>query len=383
MCDVTRVVRRGWLSLLSPLLLAALVCCLAVVSQLGGMVGGIAFASDGQIWLHRSYGQGEGGTGEPRFSLAPAYYDPSDPASLSYFILNTRQGTLVHNALRVTNVGTQKGTVSLFAADASTAQMTGIVYSSANPAQHEVGSWLSLSMKQVTLTAGQSLLIPFTVRVPNGEEPGQHMGGIIAQSAAEPTSSGVNSSGNVQFQVSLVHQQIIALQVDVQGRSTQQLAASSIQAGTTNGNQELLIDLHNPGNTMLKPQGSLQIMNTQGQILQTLPLSMDIILPGTGVSYQVVLSGQPFATGTYRASLTLTYGESHMLTYATNVLLVRQEPKPDTTPAPSGSGFPTWLIVVLAALALVAIVLAGGLRAKVAGPAGRATTKKRTRRRRR
>jgi len=51
--------------------------------------------------------------------------------------LNARQGALVHNALRVTNVGTQKGTVSLIAADASTAQMTGIVYTSANPAQHE------------------------------------------------------------------------------------------------------------------------------------------------------------------------------------------------------------------------------------------------------
>ena len=362
--DVSRVTKRGqWL-------LIALLCCSAVQVA----AGSVAFASDRQ-----------GASGQPRFSLAPAYYDPGNLASLAYFVLNTRQGALVHNALRLTNVGNQTGTVSLLPADASTAQATGIVYSISDPAQHAVGSWLSLSKKQVTLAAGQSQLVTFTVHVPAGETPGQFVGGIIAQSAAEPTSSGANAAGNIQFHVSLVHQQIIAVHVNVQGTLTQQLAASGLQASVINGNQAMLIDLHNSGNTMISPSGTLQIINAAGKTLQTLPLHLDIMLPGASITYPALLQGQPLATGSYRAVLTMTYGQKRTLTYSTSVSMARQDTQNSISPPPPTSSSNVLLIV---ALALLAVFAAGGLliskRLRVASPSSRLSraTRKPTRKQR-
>ena len=84
-------VRRVWWF---PLL-AVVVCWTTFVAETGGM----AFASTGQS-----------GSGQPKFSLAPVYVDPGNPESLAYFIMNTRAGTLVQNALAEALLGVQTTT---------------------------------------------------------------------------------------------------------------------------------------------------------------------------------------------------------------------------------------------------------------------------------
>src|ERR1700694_737712 len=210
-------VRRVWWF---PLL-AVVVCWTTFVAE----TGGLAFASNGQS-----------GSGQPKFSLAPVYVDPGNPESLAFFIMNTRAGALAQNALRVTNVGGQPGTVGLIAADGSTAQTTGIVYTSADKARNVVGSWLSLSMNNLTLAPGQSKVVQVKIHTPKGEAPGQYIGGIIAQDVVQQTTNGSSSIGNDEFNMSLIHQQIVSVEVNVAGEMRQQLAATGIEAGIINGN---------------------------------------------------------------------------------------------------------------------------------------------------
>lgn len=375
--DVVRRMRRGrWL--------LAFAVCLALLIEMTGM-GSVAlarqFALDGNT-LQR--GQ-HNGTGQPKFSLAPASSDPNNPASFSYFVLNAQRGKIARNALRVSNVGNEAGTVSLIAADASTAQTTGLVYASADPVKHNVGSWLALTVQKITLAPGQSQLVPFSVYVPASEAPGQYVGGIIAQSMIQQTSNGSQASNNVQFQVNLIHQQIIAVEVVVQGTLTQQIAATGIRASLSNGNQEMLIDLSNTGNTLVDPQGSLSILNAQGKSILSLKLDLNAMLPGAIVTYPVMIQGQPLATGIYKVVLTLTYGQNHVLNSTATVSITRQEALASLSIASltSASRFPMWLAILLV------IGVAGGLlfvlrgqRVRIAGLARRANGA-RTRRERR
>src|SRR6184192_581415 len=53
-------------------------------------------------------------TGQANFALQPVLYDPSNPVTKSYFVFDSKPGTILHNRVRVTNNGTMAGTVSLY-----------------------------------------------------------------------------------------------------------------------------------------------------------------------------------------------------------------------------------------------------------------------------
>ncbi|HLX39237.1 MAG TPA: hypothetical protein VKR42_01835, partial [Ktedonobacteraceae bacterium] len=103
-----------------------------------------------------------------------------------------------------------------------------------------------------------------------------------------------------------------------------------------------------------------QVTNAQGQIVQNLPLTMQTILPQATITYPVYVQQQPLQSGTYQATLTLTYGQNHILKYTTTFTVTqRQVNKVVTpvqkTPTPQATtAFPFGLI------GLVALV-AGGL----------------------
>ncbi|HLX40786.1 MAG TPA: DUF916 domain-containing protein, partial [Ktedonobacteraceae bacterium] len=167
-------------------------------------ISGVSYASSGQSTTSQASQTGQ--VGQPGFTLQPVYYDPSNPATRSYFVINTRQGVTIHNEVRVINDGTAKGTVSLSPADGTTAQTTGIIYAPVNPAQHEVGSWITLSTTQLTLTPGQSQIVPFQIVIPKSEQSGQHIGGIIAASTGQQLTTDSNS--NSQIHINVEHQMI-------------------------------------------------------------------------------------------------------------------------------------------------------------------------------
>ena len=336
-----RFLRSGqWLQLL-----IALAC--SGIMIIG--INGVSYASSGQSTADQA-----DQVGQPGFTLQPVDYDPSNPATRSYFVINTRQGVTIHNEVRVINEGTAKGTVSLSPADSATAQTTGIIYSPANPSQHEVGSWIMLGTNQLTLAPGQSQIVPFQIIIPKDEQPGQHIGGIIAASIGQQLAT--NGSSSSQLHINVEHQMIIAVLLNVAGTQVEQLATTGLQVSNTNGYQSLLLKLQNSGDTMLKPFGNLQVTNAQGQVVQKLTLTMQTILPQASIAYPVYIQQQPLQPGTYTATLTLTYGQQHTLKYTTTFTVTQQQVKKVVTtgqkmqtPA-AASSFPYWLITLVALL---------------------------------
>lgn len=285
----------------------------------------------------------------PKFGLQPVFYDPSNPATKSYFVFDSAAGMILHNHIRVTNSGTTIGTVSLYPVDATTGQTSGVVYLSGNDTQHDVGTWITLGLQHVTLLPGQSQIIPFQVAIPSIVRPGQHVGGIVAESEAMESES---TPGGSTIQIHVQSLTIAAVQVNLPGTPIEQLVATGIQPGGENGYQSLLVHLSNTGTVMLKPEGELQVVDVQGTVVRNLPLKLDTLLPQTEINYPVYMKGQALKAGDYRATLTLIYGHNHVLRFTQVFTITQQQLRQVFTSVPSimwGNllgEMPLWQIVV-------------------------------------
>src|SRR3989442_6294718 len=126
------------------------------------------------------------------FSLKPTSFDPAVPVTKSYFILGAHAGTTLKRSVLVTNSGTATGTATLSAVDATTGQSSGTVFLAASVKQRRVGTWISLSVQQVTLAPQQSQTVSFQVVVPKNSLAGQHVGVIVASDVVKALANNKN-----------------------------------------------------------------------------------------------------------------------------------------------------------------------------------------------
>src|SRR5205823_14084620 len=109
------------------------------------------------------------------------------------------------------------------------------------------------------------------------------------------------------------------------GTPIEQLVGTGVQAGGENGYQRLFLGLSNTGTIMLKPYGSLQVTDTQGQVVKNVSLKLDTFLPQTAINYPVAITGQALAAGNYQATLNLTYGHGQVLHYTIRFTVTQQQ----------------------------------------------------------
>ena len=302
--------------------------------------------------------------GVASFSLKPTSFDPSVPATSSYFILSAHAGTILKRSVLVTNSGTATGTTTLSAVDATTGQTSGTVFLAANIKQRNVGMWISLSAQHVTLAPKQSKTVSFQVVVPRNAFAGQHIGGIVAADEVKAPKKNKHS-----VQITIQNLSIIAVQINLPGPTIEQLSTSGIQAGGANGYQSLLVKLSNTGNDMLKPAGSLKVSDAQRHLLQTTVMKLDTFLPGTSINYPVNVQKKLLIPGKYQATLKLNYGKGRVLNYTTNFTITRQQVaqvfQATSTPLQalgpgSGSGSNVLSTMPLWLLALIGLTLLSG-----------------------
>ncbi len=248
----------------------------------------------------------------PSMGIQPAFFDPHNPITRSYFIFNSTPGAQFTSAVRVSNTGTTAGHAALYSTDATTGATSGAVYQGQNSKPQDVGAWIKLSTSALTLAPGQSRLIPFEVTLPENVRSGQHLGGIAMEvTPITPATAPVQQKGQVQINTRIVT--VVAVEVIFPGTPIQALSAIGIQAGGMNNYQTILLNLHNTGTVMLKPSGTLELFNVHGALLQTVPINMDTFLPVTSINYPVYLK-QALGAGRYQALLTLKYGDNQHLT---------------------------------------------------------------------
>jgi hypothetical protein len=221
---------------------------------------------------------------------------------LGYFVYSLAPGAVQQGGVIISNSGTATGTVKLFAADATTGRTTGTVYLTDRKAKR-VGAWTSLSSTSLTLKPGQHQTVHFTVRVPANAKPGQWVGGVVAETSRQV--SGPKSKQKASVQIKIRDLTIVAVQVNIPGPPAISFKIGGVKTGGQRGFQEVVTHIANNGNVLVKPTGSVTILNKQGTVLQVLPFKMDTFLPETAVDYPLLLK-KALPPGDYSATVKLT-----------------------------------------------------------------------------
>ena len=220
--------------------------------------------------------------------------------------------------------------------------------------------WITGLPPAVTLAAGASTTLPFTVTVPAGTASRQYLAGITAQPKALPPSVTVGGSGQASAHAIIINQISVGVAVTV-GRRSQ--LATVLKVPTVSGAAvgplaRLLVHLDNTGQTFTGAKGSASCP-VGGRPL-TLPVTANTILPGDTAIVPVNAS-QLKLGATVVCTIHLSYGDRRTASWSGPVTIPGGAPthivhtaKGSYSTVPSHSGIPTWAIalLVIGALAL-------------------------------
>jgi hypothetical protein len=177
--------------------------------------------------------------------------------------------------------------VHLYTVDSATGQSSGTTFLAEGDQQQKVGQWLQFEQQDLTLLPGESRAVKFTVTVPAGVAPGQHLGGLAAQDTAVRKGP---SAGAIQ--VSVQSRVVTAVQINVAGPTIEQVSVTGVTTKGAEGYQQLLLGLRNDGNSLVKPTGTLLVVDADGREIQRLALKLDTFVPETEIQYPVFVERQ-------------------------------------------------------------------------------------------
>jgi len=256
--------------------------------------------------------------GKAYFDVEPTFFPYRQSVPRANFVYDSFPGALIQDSLHVKNSGTARGTVIIYPADVITSSNGDESFPIGPIVPRDVGAWITLNSHQITLNPGQSLDIPFALRIPTHIRPGQHAGGFVAEEPAQLKSSG---QGAIRSRVLLQTREAIGMLINLPGVLTTQLDATGVTYDKGSDYQEVLVGLANTGTQFLHPSGNLQVMDMTGRQLQKVPMHMDAFVPQTMINYPVYMHHTALTPGTYKAIVNLTYGKDHQLKYTTNFVV--------------------------------------------------------------
>jgi hypothetical protein len=222
-----------------------------VLVALGALLGGapVARAADNGEW-----------------SVEPA---ASGLGKRPYFYLSADPGTTLADQVTVSNKTAAPLTFRLYAADAyNTARDGGFAVRTREERQRSVGAWAKPDRDRVTVPARSSVTVPYTLTVPEGAEPGDHPGALVALDERVAKGSGEVAVG-VQRAVGA------RIYLRVNGPTMPALSVEDVtyQAdrplvpGTGESHALISYTLHNRGNVTLDPEVVLRAEGLFGREL--------------------------------------------------------------------------------------------------------------------
>lgn len=291
-------------------------------------------------------GQGEPGENAQTWSVQPAGEDGADGRA-SFDYTAEPAGSITDHA-QVNNFSTQPLTLRVYSQDAVNTPTGGYTLLPGDQPPADVGAWIGLD-QTVTVPAGDTVVVPFTLTVPDNATPGDHPGGIVTSL----TTNATDEQGNP---VLVDHRVGARVHLRVNGQLNPALAVSDLHAGyhrtlapLASGTLTLTYTVTNTGNVRLAGDQQLAVRGLFGLDTRTVPLpDLPEILPGQSITTTTEISAMP---------LLRLSGDLH----------IQPQPPPhytnDPPAAPASAQTTTWAIPwpELALLALLGSAVWGSL----------------------
>lgn len=228
------------------------------------------------------------------WSVYPA---ASQIAARPYFYLSADPGQTLQDKVVVANKTAEPLTFRLYAADAyNTARDGGFAVRTVKETMRGVGAWAKPAKSRVTVPAHKTVTVPITLHVPEGAEPGDHPGALVALDERVDKGDGSLALG-VQRAVGA------RVYLRVSGPTLPALAVEHVHVshhqplvpGLGDSDATISYTLHNTGNVTLDPKVTLKAQGLFGRTLLSRGLTRipAELLPGQSVKLSEPWKGSP------------------------------------------------------------------------------------------
>jgi hypothetical protein len=206
-----------------------------------------------------------------------------------FFSYPTTPGSVTHDHIAIQNVATSAVSLIVYPTDA-VAGSGSIGYLDRGAKLTDVGSWLTVQTPgtsgTVTVAAGATIILPFTLTIPSGASPGDHTGGIAV---AELAAVSGPSTRNATFEQRVVNR----VYVRVSGPIHATMAVTELKAdyhGTVNpvgaGGVSVSYVVRNTGNVNLSGHQKVTVSGMFGA-KHIAVADVPLLLPGESAPVRV------------------------------------------------------------------------------------------------
>lgn len=240
--------------------------------------------------------------------LTPALAQDASRVRVAPAILEQRvsSGAVIRETLKVTNLDAVIRDFTLSAADVKGLNDRGEpIFSDTAVENYGVSSWITLGENNISVPAGATREVPFTITVPQGAGPGGHYGGVFV--SYTPDKQALTGSG-VGFQVGMLIDLRIAGNAIEEATVREFSTDKSLYQGPA---VHFAARVANEGNVLLRPRGPIDIVNMFGEKVATVVMNDTnaAIFPGEERSFAASWSDSGLAIGRYDAVMSLGYGQ--------------------------------------------------------------------------
>ncbi len=217
------------------------------------------------------------------------------------------RGVTLHKEFTLVNKSTIEQTYYLITRDITGVGENGApIFSDAGAevTGYELSTWLKMSTDPITLQPGAMVQVPVSIEVPTETSPGSHFGGIFV--SVYPPKLRQNGAG-VGYEVGAIV--IVNLSGDVvESARIRQFSTDKLVYGSPT--VKFLTRVENPGNTLIRPRGPLEITNMFGKRVGYLTINdnQSGVFPGTTRPFEATWEGDGIHFGRYQAVVGLAYG---------------------------------------------------------------------------
>jgi hypothetical protein len=201
-------------------------------------------------------------------------------------------GGTIYDSVVVANHGADPVELRVYAADGSTSEDGQLSLLVAGEESHGVGAWITTENPSVTVAAGETATVPFTVAVPAEATPGDYAGGVVTSLTVPDATQGVNVDRRLGIRVNLRVGGEIAPALAVENMSVSWGGGLNPFAG---GDATVSYTLHNSGNAAISAQPATHVTGPFGMFGMDAPAvdAVPELLPGESWTQTVTLAGVP------------------------------------------------------------------------------------------
>jgi hypothetical protein len=238
--------------------------------------------------------------------------------------LNASKGDVINQSLKVRNESTRAAIYYLSSEKFVAAGEGGTPQFVTSGEDVDLASWIKFPSDSITIPAGATVEVPFTITVPSYAGPGGHYAAIFL-STVPPKATAGGSSVSIASKIGSL------ILVKIAGEIKESAELTEFSTGAKSYSSlpvDFSIRVNNTGNVHLKPMGTITVKNMFGSIAGKVAVNNNggNVLPGQTRKYDAQWVKNPNATGSktfwgkyrdqrenyafgkYTADLVLAYG---------------------------------------------------------------------------